>query len=571
MKVPYSLKSMADAVALIDKDKPVFADTETKGLYGEVRLLQLMQAGWDEVILVENPPAFELVHFMKNYHTVWHNAHYDITTVQQNTGKFVPDNFDDTFLLARLHFCDKEKFSLDEVLAYVLGYDIYERQRLNKKILQKSNWAAPKLTEDQYLYAASDVWEMPALWEAVKEHLDTPSYKLDMLTLKYCLDFQWNGMPVDQERMFYRAEAIEAKVEEIKPPININSWQQVRPYIGETESDDEALARFSAAGNERAANVRETRKLVKQLSFIKKFDGERVYGKFLPSTRSGRLASKDQNLQQLPRSLKDCFGFQPEQGRVLIYADYAQLELRTICAITTCLMMEKIFRDGQDLHGYTAAMLFGESWTKAQRQLTKTYNFSYLYGGGVNMCASILLKTAGIILDEAQGNKDRRRWQNLWKEIFAWQQRGISAWRKGRLGSTPLGRRYKAKMMTDQLNIENQGAGAEVAKLALHYLMPKLRGYEDSFLCNFIHDSFIIEAPADPKVYEPLANDLAESMQEAWFEMSKLFPIKDLPMPVDVKVGYNWGDIESDPEDRKYPLVYEFSLEPYKMLEQVNA
>ena len=126
-----------------------------------------------------------------------------------------------------------------------------------------------------------------------------------------------------------------------------------------------------------------------------------------------------------------------------------------------------------------------------------------------------------------------------------------------------MGRKYAAKMMTDQLNIENQGAGAEVAKLALHYLdLPK-----EAKLCNFIHDSFIIDAPDDPAIYEPVAIQLAEVMQEAWFEMSKLFHIKDLPMPVDVKVGYNWGDIEDD----DVPNKWEYSLDSYKMLEKVNA
>ena len=194
-------------------------------------------------------------------------------------------------------------------------------------------------------------------------------------------------------------------------------------------------------------------------------------------------------------------------------------------------------------------MLFGEDYTPAQRQLTKTYNFSFLYGGGLPMLISILITTAGILLSESEANRDRARWRSLWREIYAWQERGISAWRNKRPWATPLGRRYTAKMMTDQLNIQNQGAGAEVAKLALHYLLKDLSKHEDTFLCNFIHDSYIIEAPDDPNVYKAVAEDLGKAMQTAWFEMSKLLPIQDLPMPVEVKVGYNWGDIENDDVD----------------------
>jgi DNA polymerase I-like protein with 3'-5' exonuclease and polymerase domains len=121
-------------------------------------------------------------------------------------------------------------------------------------------------------------------------------------------------------------------------------------------------------------------------------------------------------------------------------------------------------------------------------------------------------------------------------------------------------------MMTDQLNIENQGAGAEVAKLALHYLGPMLDATPDVMLVNFVHDSFFLDAPDDPEVYKPAAIKLAEAMQEAWFEMSKLFAIKDLPMPVQVKVGYNWGDIESDDVED----LWTFNLDPYAMLEKIK-
>jgi DNA polymerase-1 len=308
------------------------------------------------------------------------------------------------------------------------------------------------------------------------------------------------------------------------------------------------------------------RKLLKQNSFLDKFDTieGRIYGKFLPFARSGRLISKDQNLQQLPRKLKKAFQAAP--GRALWYADYAQIELRSICAITTCRAMEKLFREGVDVHGYTAEMLFGKDWTDAQRQLTKTYNFNYLYGGGVDVMRGILIQTADMLLPRDQAIRDRRRWQNLWREIFAWQEQGISRWKKGRTGTTPLGRKYKAKMMTDYLNIENQGCAADVFKLALHYLMPKLKEFDNVFICNVIHDSFIIEGPNDPSYYEPVSIVIAEAMQTAWFEVSKSLKIKDLPMPVDVKVGLNWGLIE----DKKTPNLYDYKLEGMALCNNSN-
>lgn len=554
----------------IDFDKPLFADTETDGLYGRVELVQCMQEGWPEVLMCRRPEAHEVLMLFK-YHVVMHNTHYDVTTVQQTILKsFIPKNFDDTLLLSRIAWPDKETYTLDDVLFYTLGFDPYVKAGLNKKILQKSKWSAAKLSDDQLLYAALDVWHMPAVWEACKAAREDFNYKLDMATLRHCFEFQWVGMPVNKSKWYEFKNAIENKVANAACPINVNSYQQVRKYIGESSSDDEALSLFASKGNEKAAEVKRVRKDKKLLSFLEKFKTERIFGKFAPAARSGRMTCKDQNLQQIPRALKGVFGYEPNCGRVLIYADYAQLELRTICAIVRCTAMEKLFREGEDLHGFTAQMIYGEGWTKKDRQTAKGYNFCLLYGGGINMVITYMLKTMGISLEEGQVNRDRRRWRNLWREIFAWQEQGIRNFQVGRLGSTPFGRKYKAKMMTDQLNIENQGAGADVTKLALHYFSQ--RKNEDTLLadvhiCNVIHDSFILDAPETLEVYEYASLVLAECMQEAWFEASKSFAIKDLPMPVKIAVDYNWADCDND----EITHIFDYKLEPYRMLEKVNA
>lgn len=565
------VEGLDEAFDLFDPAFPLAMDTETIGLYGKVRTIQFYQKHLSHVVMVENPDLWQLVGHLIHYKFVGHNIHYDLTTVQTGLQyPWIPSNFEDTFLLARLAIPQCPEFSLDAVMEFVLGYDPYKKQGLNKATLQKSNWAAPSLTQAQLQYAATDVFYLLDVYDAVKSAETTTSYQLDMLTLKYCLDIQWNGLPIDKVRLADKVHSLEAQVADYNVPINVNSWQQVRPYIGESESDGLALATFWLRdGNMKAKKVMEVRSLLKQLSFLAKFDRseERIYGKFQPSAKSGRLTSKDQNLQQLPRALKCVFGV--DLSMVLIYADYAQIELRTICAITQCKAMEQLFRDEKDLHSYTAEMIFGPTWQKKpHRQIAKTCNFNLLYGGGVKMFLSILIETADLLLTELEGNVIRKKWRNLWKEIYAWQERGISAWRKGKLGRTPLGRPYRADLMTDQLNLENQGAAAEVFKLALHYFKRRTDVDHDVVkICNMIHDSFILEAPNDPEVYQHAAVALAESMQEAWFEMSKLFKITDLPMPVDVAVGFNWSDIEDETIDN----VWDFSLDPYKMLEKVNA
>lgn len=610
-------------------DADLFVDFETIGFYGKIRLAQFYQRGQPFVSIVEYPDPYVLAAFMDQFINIAHNYHYEATCLQANTGtRKILARAEDTLLLARLALPQRETFTLDDVMAHVLGYDPYNQQKLDKSTLQTSNWGAPVLTRDQKLYASTDVYYLPDVYDAVKKARDEFSYKLDMLTLNYCLDFQNNGMPVDKKRLFLAWDAAEKGITNPDCLVNAQSPKQVKdwlnlPATGDLElafiALDESRTEMKYFGNKgvpmnrAAAAVRAVRKAKKQISFLSKFEETSVdgwiFGKFKPAARSGRLTSDDQNLQQLPRALKSVFGLDPDGDEIMIYADYAQIELRHICSLVGCKTMEMLFREGIDLHTYTADMIFGKfdvlfevafnnaiaefmeirgnvitteeeaelkekvmhatkALCKKYRQISKTCNFNFLYGGGIAVFIGILIKTTNILLSEKDANRARAKWRNLWKEIYAWQERGIAAWKKGRLGSTPLGRKYSSKMMTDQLNIENQGGAADVNKLAMHYLVPKLRAYNEEHgqnyrIANNIHDSYILIGSNVPVHYKAVAEILAQEMQRAWFECSKYLKVKDLPMPVEVKVGYNWGDIEDD----DIPNVYDFELEPYAMLE----
>ena len=85
----------------------------------------------------------------------------------------------------------------------------------------------------------------------------------------------------------------------------------------------------------------------------------------------------------------------------------------------------------------------------------------------------------------------------------------------------------------------------------MHYAQPKIKESfgGDVFLVNFIHDSYIYDCPNDEEVYKEVAKIIAHAMQEAWVEACRTgvdLKIRDLPMPVTVYTGYNWGKIETD-------------------------
>jgi DNA polymerase I-like protein with 3'-5' exonuclease and polymerase domains len=556
--VPYEFKTVEELKDLIDYEELVMFDTETVGLYGKIRLAQFHQKSWGhKAIMVEYPDPFALVSALTKAHCVMHNAHYDITTIQENLGHitWMPEQYECTFLLGRLHYYTQDSFSLDNIVMYVLGVDIYGD---DKKEMHKADWSVPILSDKQLAYAASDVVYLQHVYDEVKAQKDNINYKLDILASRYALDFQNNGLPFDEEKLNSQYSKNQRRIEEIALPINCNSWQQVRPYIGSQMSDDLGLSTLIAQGNERAAAVKETRKLTKENSFLTKFlNTERegcIFGKFKFSPRSGRSSSDDQNLQQLPRSTKGIFGVSTECDDVLIYSDFSQMQLRAVCAVTGDVTMQELFRQGEDLHDYVAKIIFGEDFTKTQRQICKTANFGLLFGAGVATFQNILLKQAGLSLSEDEAMRIKKKWLSLWKQVAAWQTSGIRAWKKKDAWETPLGRRYTAKMMTDQLAMQIQGFEAEVAKLAMHYMLPRLTELDKRIkLRNFVHDSYIFTCPKERILYEQASLIIAESMQEGWTEMSQSVMIKDLPMPVNVRVGYNWGDIENG------EFIYEFN------------
>ncbi len=544
-----------ELLKLIDTDQPLMFDTETIGKYGKIRLAQFYQEHFKKVILVEYPDIHPLIAVLEQCRVVCHCASYDISTIQETLNKrpWQPERLEDTFFLSRLYFYRKKTFSLEECIEYAIGHNPYEVLGTTRKWLQKCRWDMPVLNKDQKLYAAYDVYYLFKLWQVVKEICTDNSYKLDIITLKSNLRFQCNGLPVDRERVNKRLSDNLAQINDIALPINCNSYKEVRDYIDSDKSDDEGLAELSAKGNVLATDVRKARSLSKENSFLKKFitnDGH-VYGKFSPNARSGRSTCNTQNLQQLPRVTKECFGVKKDSDYVLVYSDFSQLELRCVCAITGDPKMEALFRTFSDIHMYAAERIFQtDEPTSKQRYIAKTCNFGLLYGCGTKVILKQLLTRANIVLPFSFAENICTDWRKLWPAIKVWQQKGIKDWKNKKTWQTPLGRRYLAKRMTDQLNIQVQGMGSEVAKLANHYMEKYMAAKEYEYWTrwqrNFMHDAYIFIIPNDEVLYKELAIIVAKSMQEAWSEISAACKIPDLPMPVKVYVGYNWGDIESD-------------------------
>ena len=554
MKQPsYKIVSLTEATNSIDKSRLLAVDLETlnsEGLYSSIQLVQFMQAGWEHVLLVEKPEVIELSVLLKQCHIIAHNSSYEVSTIQKQLGKefgipeydWKPKDFEDTLLLSKLHFYQKEKHSLDACYTYALGFDPYKAAGVDKKVMQSADWS--KLTNDKLLYATIDVFYLLDLYHTMSHWVDDQTYKLTKRATELAFSFQTNGLPINLDKLKEQRENNKRIIEAEALPVNPNSWQQVRPYIGEDESDGLALATFALEGNERAAKINKVRKLAKQNSFLDKFErlaiDNRIYGHFTFTTKSGRGNCKEQNLQQLPRTTKGLF--EAGNGKVLVSSDFAQLELRYACAVSGEPLMAQMFKDEADLHTETANMM------DVPRQQAKTCNFNLLYGGSAKMLRNIFIKDADMLLPIDEVQQLKRKWHNLWKVLTAWQDKVVTKYRQGKKLETLLGRPLYAKLYTDALNLPIQGASSDISKLAMHKMFKELENHKDlqkaSKFVNFVHDSFMWECPEDPAIYEPLAQITANAMKEAWDDLVVFTEIPDLPMPVDVTVGKNWGDME---------------------------
>ena len=605
----YKIAQLSDLQEL-DINKPLMLDTETSKLGSDIVLIQLYQSHLDKVLIFNVKGKEYLVpllwEILKDYHLVAHNGLYDWgcfkTDIQSQGGTFTyPQNIDDTFYLTRLAIPQWKKFSLDNCYFNLMRYDPYGSEGLDKKVLQKSFADTTNFTDSQYKYAAIDVYYLEKLYDKVKEKKDDFNYKLDMRIAEFSVQMQDNGMPVDLEELAKIEQTSNKKFNELTiklKGLNSASYMQVRKALGtEKSSDGTALAIIAtreggfeglkmlqkvdgewemsvvepnyAHTQEKAImakNIISMREVRMDLSYVKRTHAamnsdNRITAQFSPHAVSARVQPNNENLSQWPRRLKHMWGFKPKDGLVMVYSDFSQLELRSVCAVVGEHNMYEAYIKGEDLHTKTqrdAKIDASKVPPKTNaRFVAKMINFLSLYGGSVNAFQSQFIKMAGVWMDTPVVAEILKNWKEVYSDITLWHKENASKLNSGETtGHTVCGRPYTTKSFTEFNNIQIQGSGAEVAKYAWNLLYKfgivnnegisgvEIKNTSAIRIINFTHDSYIIECPDDEEVYEKVAYQLMLCMQWSWFTIMANAKIKNLPMPCDSAVDRNWGVIE---------------------------
>jgi DNA polymerase-1 len=283
---------------------------------------------------------------------------------------------------------------------------------------------------------------------------------------------------------------------------------------------------------------------VEALPEMVKSDG-RVHTSFNQTiAQTGRLSSTNPNLQNIPvrtelgREIRQAFV--APKGRVLVSADYSQIELRVAAALAKDEAMIETFKKGVDLHQQTAAELFNVSLdevTKDQRSAAKTINFGVLYG----MSAHGLSVATG--MDQKEAAEFIKRYFEVRPKLAKYIEDTKKFAYDNEYTATLFGRRracpeirsgnFQIRSAAERMavNVPIQGTAADIYKLAMIAVHAKLD--DDSKLLLQIHDELIVET--DQSKGDEVAKLLKETM-ESVYDLG-------LPLAVDVATGRNWGDL----------------------------
>lgn len=260
---------------------------------------------------------------------------------------------------------------------------------------------------------------------------------------------------------------------------------------------------------------------------------------------TGRLSSNNPNLQNIPirtergREIRKAFIPRSEEY-VILAADYSQVELRIIAAISEDKGMQEAFKNGLDIHAATAAKVFDvdiDAVTREQRSAAKAVNFGIAYGQG----AFGLAQNLNISRTEAKDIIDN--YFDQFPGLLRYKESSVEEARERGYAQTLLGRRrmlpdinsknhvVRAAAERNAINAPIQGSAADIIKLAminLHQIFEQEK-FKSKMLLQ-VHDELVFDAHKDEvETITPLIRK----------EMENAYPM-DVPLVVDINTGNNW-------------------------------
>ncbi|MGJ0510661.1 MAG: DNA polymerase [Methylocystis sp.] len=526
-----------------------------------------------------------------------HNAAFDVKHFIAAGVDLSRAEIVDTMLLAGMvHRCEPNgnlpapsRPSLAKYAETVLGVDL-------PKSGQVSDWSRETLSREQLTYAALDVALLALLIPKSWNNLpDEPSkacvLRASAATLAVA-HLELAGMAIDPTALEKAANAWAKEIEDLtgriravggperpNSPMCVGKWLEsaLPPEVfavwprtsGGALSTEGKLLRRAVEHHEAIQLLVRRAKVAKMASSF----GHSLLKKINPATgrlhcnlkisgaKTGRFSCSDPNLQQIPsRGEQGAFMrsiFVAPPGCVLIGADYSQLELRVLAAVSGDPAMNAAFANGQDLHAITACGMLriapeefdiDNPIHKAARASAKAVNFGIIYGCGATGLAEFARDAYGVSMTQAEAAHAMAQFLNTYEGAADWMENAASDANRYKCIRTAGGRIYPAAYeplgeisRQQALNFPIQGAAAEVALEAIIRIEKALRDIPQARLIAQVHDEFLLEADDEPTCVAAASAALEAGMREGF---GALFPHALQTGLVDVGVGRNWAELK---------------------------
>ncbi len=456
---------------------------------------------------------------------------------------------------------------LNELARRYLGHSVMDFSELGAERMDMVT------VEDAARYSVADAEAVIRLKERMLPELRSRNqerlfYEIELPLIPVLIEMELNGILLDKEILREQAKELETLATQLLQDIfhlagqdfNPNSPKQVAyvlfeklklPVLRKTKTgpSTDAYVLQELAGlhplPEKLLAYRELEKLlstyVKKLpEYINPHTG-RVHTTFQQHvTVTGRLSSTDPNLQNIPvRSelggqIRKAFVAPP--GRVLIGADYSQIELRVLAHLSGDAGLIEAFERDEDVHARTAATIFNlslESVGPRERRIAKMINFGLSYG----MTGYGLAQRTGLSRGEAE--KFIKNYFEKYPGVRAYMERVVREAEENRYLETLLGRRryfveLSSQTKREAINFPVQGSASDIMKLAMLRVYEKIKsGAIKADMLLQIHDELLFEADAEHA--DQAAQIIKKTMEEA-------FTLR-VPLKVETHIGRNWGEI----------------------------
>jgi len=542
-------------------------DTETTGLDPLSDRLRLLQLATPQAVYVLDAfhldpralaPLFDDA--MTGPTLVGHNLKFDLRFLQR-AGLAIPAGarlFDTMLASQLLSAGTRVPHNLAAVAQRALDITLAKEE-------QRSDWTGA-LSQDQLCYAALDAAVLLPLADRLRADLEGADLQrvatIEMGALPTIVWLEQTGVPFDKDAWLRLAEAAVAERDAVERDLtalagtaglfegsSTTTWSspaQVATVLRArghdvTSVDEAALHQLVDAGEPLAPLLLRYRDAAKRAStygaayvaHVHPVTGRIHAGLLQLGSDAGRMSCIKPNLQQVPRQPAYRACIRPEAGRVLVKADYAQIEMRLAAEIAGDTRLIEAFQRGDDLHTVTARTVLGKTdVSKADRQAAKAVNFGLLYGMGAEGLRAYAAQNYGVQWSLQEATTVRARY-------FA-AYRGLHAWHRGQPHTavdtrTVAGRRRQGiTSFTQKLNSPVQGSGADGLKAALGLLWETQRRAPTAAPILVVHDEIVVEC--DQGAAEEARAWLVDAMTRGMETV-----LHQAPAEVEATICANWS------------------------------